>query len=80
MGYNVRSIFPSPFITFILNIDARALQNAIDKCNNPNDQTGSGITEACSFLTVSNTTLADECKIAPTVDEIVDGQLTKLPG
>ena len=65
---------------FILNFDTRTLQNAIDKCNNPNDQTGSGITEACSFLTVANTTLADGCKILPTVDETIDGQLTKLPG
>jgi hypothetical protein len=60
--------------------DTIALQNAIDKCDNPSDQTGSGITEACSFLTVTNATFADKCKLAPTVDETIDGQLTKLPG
>jgi hypothetical protein len=57
--------------------NARALQNAINKCNNPN---GSGITEACSFLTVTNATFADKCKLAATVDETIDGQLTRLPG
>ncbi|KAF8178495.1 hypothetical protein BJ912DRAFT_665000 [Pholiota molesta] len=60
--------------------DTEALQNAIDKCNNPNDPTGSGITEACSFLTVVNATLAAECQIPPTVNETIDGQLDRLPG
>ncbi|PPQ69884.1 hypothetical protein CVT25_005589 [Psilocybe cyanescens] len=61
--------------------DTEALQNAIDKCNNPNDPTGTGITEACSFLTVqSNATLAGECKITPQVNETIDGVLDRLPG
>ncbi|KDR70134.1 hypothetical protein GALMADRAFT_887752 [Galerina marginata CBS 339.88] len=60
--------------------DTNALQSAIDKCNNPNDPTGTGITEACSFLTVGNATLADQCKLSPQVDETIDGQLEKLPG
>ncbi|KAF9552842.1 hypothetical protein CPC08DRAFT_767996 [Agrocybe pediades] len=60
--------------------DTEALQNAIDKCNNPSDPTGSGITEACSFLTVSNATAASQCKISPQVDEVIDGQMGKLPG
>ncbi|PPQ96696.1 hypothetical protein CVT26_010248 [Gymnopilus dilepis] len=60
--------------------DTQVLQNAIDKCNNPNDQTAQGVTEACSFLTVTNATTAGECKIAPTVSETIDGLLDKLPG
>ncbi|KJA22476.1 hypothetical protein HYPSUDRAFT_40849 [Hypholoma sublateritium FD-334 SS-4] len=60
--------------------DTTALQNAIDQCNNPNNPTGSGVTEACSFLTVVNATLAGECQIPPTVNEIVNGNMTSLPG
>ncbi|KAF5310186.1 hypothetical protein D9619_010599 [Psilocybe cf. subviscida] len=56
------------------------LQSAIDKCNNPNDQTGQGVAEACSFLTVRTLSTADKCKSTPTVNEAVDGQLDKLPG
>jgi hypothetical protein len=60
--------------------DQKAMQNAIDKCNNPNDQTGQGVTEACSFLTVRTLSTADKCKATPTVNEAIDGQLDKLPG
>ncbi|KAF9473288.1 hypothetical protein BDN70DRAFT_965901 [Pholiota conissans] len=60
--------------------DTDTLQNAIDKCNNPNDPTGTGITEACSFLTTVNATLASQCQITPIVNEAIDGQLEKLPG
>ncbi|KIM43436.1 hypothetical protein M413DRAFT_381186 [Hebeloma cylindrosporum] len=60
--------------------ETTALQNAIDKCNNPNDPTGSGITEACSFLTVTSVGQADKCRLAPVVNEVIDGSLKKLPG
>ncbi|KAG6851733.1 hypothetical protein C0991_006622, partial [Blastosporella zonata] len=60
--------------------DTTALQNAIDKCNNPNDQTGSGVTEACPYLTVVQASVADQCEIAPVVKEQIDGTLNKLPG
>ncbi|KAF8154801.1 hypothetical protein B0H34DRAFT_661187 [Crassisporium funariophilum] len=60
--------------------DTNALQNAIDKCNNPNDPTGSGITETCPFLTVAQAATADKCKVNAMVNEVVDGQLSKLPG
>ncbi|KAF8908199.1 hypothetical protein CPB84DRAFT_1843653 [Gymnopilus junonius] len=42
--------------------------------------TGQGVTEACSFLNVTNSTLAGECKISPVVNETIDGLLDKLPG
>jgi len=60
--------------------DTQALQSAIDKCNNADDQTGYGITSACSYLTVANATMANQCKQPPAVDEKVDGQLQYLPG
>ncbi|KIJ60662.1 hypothetical protein HYDPIDRAFT_189927 [Hydnomerulius pinastri MD-312] len=61
--------------------DVTALQNAINHCNNPNDQTGSGVTEACSYLNVQSATTANDCKINPTVNEITGGQpLSALPG
>jgi len=56
------------------------LQNAIDLCNNPNDPTGVGVTEACPFLTVIPASKADECEIPPALDEAVEGVLAKLPG
>lgn len=59
---------------------ARALQNAIDHCNNPNDATGSGNTSACNFLNVTLATTANLCKTNATVDEVIDGRLIKLPG
>ncbi|KAJ7775838.1 hypothetical protein B0H14DRAFT_3588167 [Mycena olivaceomarginata] len=55
--------------------DTTALQNAIDQCNNPNDQTGQG-----TFLTVKTATLSNQCKINPVVNEVINGTLTKLPG
>ncbi|EPQ54999.1 hypothetical protein GLOTRDRAFT_105878 [Gloeophyllum trabeum ATCC 11539] len=60
--------------------DTTALQNAIDQCDNPNDQTGNGVTEACKFFTVNSASTADACKIAPVVNEQVNGTLSKLPG
>lgn len=56
------------------------LQNAIDKCDNENDATGSGNTEACKYLTVLTTATANQCKIAPAVDEVINGTMAKLPG
>jgi len=60
--------------------DTNSLQNAIDKCNNGSDKTGYGVTEACSFFTITNSTIADQCKQPPGVDEKIDGQLQQLPG
>ncbi|EGN96084.1 hypothetical protein SERLA73DRAFT_59220 [Serpula lacrymans var. lacrymans S7.3] len=61
--------------------DQTALQNAIDNCNNPNDQTGSGVTEACSYLTVQSASIAGACKVSPVVNEPINGApLAKLPG
>jgi hypothetical protein len=44
------------------------LQNAIDKCNNPNDQTGVGNTTACPYLTVLDPAVSTTCKIKPIVN------------
>ncbi|KAJ7240636.1 hypothetical protein B0H12DRAFT_51867 [Mycena haematopus] len=60
--------------------DTTALQDAIDDCNNPNDATGSGDTAACSYLTVNTAANANTCKIAPVVNEVINGTLAKLPG
>ncbi|KAF8895538.1 hypothetical protein BD779DRAFT_1434109 [Infundibulicybe gibba] len=60
--------------------DTNALQNAINRCDNPNDETGSGKTEACSFLTVVQASVANTCKISPVVNEVIDGKLQRLPG
>ncbi|KAG8728129.1 hypothetical protein FRC12_021989 [Ceratobasidium sp. 428] len=64
--------------------DINVLQNAIDQCNNPNDQTFNGITEACKFFTVGDAATQNQCKIAAgdkEVKEAVDGAvLAKLPG
>jgi hypothetical protein len=76
--------------------DVPTLQNALDKCNSPNDQTGSGVTAACSYLTLVDASVATACKIKPIVNvrrvrengfdtymsaqEVVAGNLTKLPG
>ncbi|KAF5382534.1 hypothetical protein D9615_002802 [Tricholomella constricta] len=60
--------------------DTSALQNAIDKCDNPNDQTGNGVTEACSYLTVLQASVGDQCRISPVINEPIDGTLARLPG
>ncbi|KAG6903259.1 hypothetical protein C0995_000154 [Termitomyces sp. Mi166 len=60
--------------------DTTALQNAIDQCNNPNDETGQGVTEACSYLTVVDANVANQCKISPVINEQTDGSLSRLPG
>ncbi|KAL1745623.1 hypothetical protein HDZ31DRAFT_62936 [Schizophyllum fasciatum] len=60
-----------------------ALQNAIDKCDNRNDATGTGSTEACRYLTVQDSNVAGNCKIRPVVNEVIGGagiRLDKLPG
>jgi hypothetical protein len=56
------------------------LQSAIDKCNNPHDDTGYGVTEVCPYLNVTPASVADQCKISPIVNEAVAGKLAKLPG
>ncbi|KAF8602380.1 hypothetical protein BDV93DRAFT_545387 [Ceratobasidium sp. AG-I] len=61
--------------------ETAALQNAIDFCNNPNDDTGNGVVEACKYLTVIPAATANQCKITnPEVTETVSGTLAKLPG
>ncbi|KAL4074616.1 hypothetical protein V8B97DRAFT_2093653, partial [Scleroderma yunnanense] len=65
---------------FFSGWDVTALQNAIDHCNNPNDDTGSGDTEACSYLTVQSSATANNCKISPSVSEMTTGVLDALPG
>ncbi|KAG9089779.1 hypothetical protein FS749_001061 [Ceratobasidium sp. UAMH 11750] len=64
--------------------DVNVLQNAIDNCNNPNDDTFNGITEACRFFTVGAAADQNKCKIAAAnkeVKETIDGVvLDKLPG
>ncbi|EIW82574.1 hypothetical protein CONPUDRAFT_120670 [Coniophora puteana RWD-64-598 SS2] len=66
---------------FLSGWDSVALQNAIDNCNNPNDETGNGVTEACSYLTVISQDTATTCKADPVVNEQTGGtNLSKLPG
>ncbi|KAF9458555.1 hypothetical protein BDZ94DRAFT_1270336 [Collybia nuda] len=60
--------------------DTTALQNAINYCDNPNDQTGSGVTEACRYLTVTSASVANQCKIPPVINEAINGTLARLPG
>ena len=60
--------------------DITALQNAIDQCNNKNDQTGSGVTEACKYLNVISASTADTCKASSAFSEQVGGTLNALPG
>ncbi|KAJ7185012.1 hypothetical protein C8R46DRAFT_883200 [Mycena filopes] len=60
--------------------DTTVLQNAIDNCNNPNDDTGAGVTTACKFLNVKTADSSNQCKIKPVVNEVVNGTMAKLPG
>ncbi|KAG9088375.1 hypothetical protein FRC06_002059 [Ceratobasidium sp. 370] len=64
--------------------DVNVLQSAIDNCNNPNDDTFNGITEACKYFNVGTAATQNQCKIAATgkeVKETIDGVvLDKLPG
>ena len=61
--------------------ETAVLQNAIDHCNNPNDDTGAGVIEACKYLNVIPAATANQCKITnPEVKETVSGTLAKLPG
>jgi len=65
---------------FLSGWDETALQNAIDNCNNPNDATGQGDTAACQYLTVLPASTADQCSLAPIVDEPIGPTLSALPG
>ena len=65
---------------FLNGWNVTALQNAIDHCNNPNDATGSGDAEACSYLTLQSSSTANNCKISSTVNEVTTGVLHALPG
>jgi len=60
--------------------DPVLFQNAIDTCDNPNDDTGNGDTAACALFTEQTADVAATCKIAPVVTETITGNLTKLPG
>lgn len=61
--------------------ETSVLQNAIDHCNNPNDDTGAGVIEACKYLNVIPAATANQCKITnPEVKETVSGTMAKLPG
>ncbi|KAJ7129906.1 hypothetical protein C8R43DRAFT_1026175 [Mycena crocata] len=60
--------------------EVAALQNAIDKCNNANDATNDGITEACPFLKVISADVATTCKTPVVVNEPISGTLARLPG
>ncbi|KAF9534478.1 hypothetical protein CPB83DRAFT_804460 [Crepidotus variabilis] len=60
--------------------DINVLQNAIDQCNNPNDQTGNGITEACKYFVMQSAADATKCRINPHVSESTNGTLARLPG
>lgn len=39
-----------------------------------------GVTEACPYLTVLPVATGNACKIAATVNEQIDGTLSRLPG
>jgi hypothetical protein len=60
--------------------DVKTLQSAIDECNNPNDDTINGITEACKHFTVQPAADKQKCKATPVLTERTDGVLDKLPG
>ncbi|KAJ7159311.1 hypothetical protein C8R43DRAFT_1124525 [Mycena crocata] len=60
--------------------DTTSLQNAIDKCNNPNDATKDGVTAACPFLNVIAANVATTCKAPAVVNEPISSALAKLPG
>ena len=56
------------------------LQQAIDTCNNPNDDTINGNIEACKVLKLQDDNASKACKAVPELTEVVDGKLAKLPG
>uniref|UniRef100_A0A0W0FVT9 DUF1996 domain-containing protein n=1 Tax=Moniliophthora roreri TaxID=221103 RepID=A0A0W0FVT9_MONRR len=60
--------------------DVNVLQNAIDKCNNPNDDTINGVADACSYFTMIPAAKALSCQLPPVVNEEVNGPFAKLPG
>jgi len=59
------------------------LQDAIDKCNNPNDETINGVIDACKVFALQERSEAADCKIEPVIDEVTGGDgvvLDRLPG
>ncbi|KAF9053089.1 hypothetical protein BJ165DRAFT_1570503 [Panaeolus papilionaceus] len=61
--------------------DTEALQNTINQCNNPKDDTGgNGDPKACRFLTVESPDDAMKCKAEPSVKDTFDAVLDRLPG
>ncbi|KAI3610099.1 wsc domain [Moniliophthora roreri] len=60
--------------------DVNVLQNAIDKCNNPNDDTINGVADACSYFTMIPAANAASCQLPSVVNEEVKGPFAKLPG
>ncbi|PPQ99226.1 hypothetical protein CVT24_009245 [Panaeolus cyanescens] len=72
-GYSSHAFFQNGW-------DAQVLQNAIDRCNNPDDDTGHGDPKACQFFTVKSPDDAMACKIEPSVKDSFEGVLDKLPG
>lgn len=81
MGYYVCHLIDDPSTSLICStITCRLLQDAIDDCNNPNDDTGAGVVSACPFFTMIQPDTAMMCQITPVVNEVVNGTLTKLAG
>ncbi|KAK7045819.1 hypothetical protein VNI00_007228 [Paramarasmius palmivorus] len=60
--------------------DVNVLQNAIDYCNNPNDDTINGVADACSYFKMIPAAQAQSCQLSSVVQEGVDGPFAKLPG
>ncbi|KAG7093489.1 hypothetical protein E1B28_007163 [Marasmius oreades] len=60
--------------------DVNVFQEAIDECNNPNDDTINGVADACKYFTMIPAATAKSCQLAPVVNEAVNGTLSKLPG
>lgn len=60
--------------------DTQALQTAIDKCNDPSNDTINGVIDACQYLTLQTADTAKTCKATPERAETIDGKLAKLPG
>ncbi|KAF7419237.1 hypothetical protein PC9H_001824 [Pleurotus ostreatus] len=60
--------------------DVTVLQDAIDHCNNANDDTANGVVSACPLFTIIDAATADQCDLAASVRESVVSNSTKLPG
>ncbi|KAG7086206.1 hypothetical protein E1B28_002170 [Marasmius oreades] len=72
-GYSLHADFQNGW-------DVTVLQEAIDECNNPNDQTINGVVDACKRFTVIPAATAKTCQLSAVVNEPVSGSLSKLPG